>query len=159
MTDLRGRATVQPVEARPGRSVASSSAAFRLRWSRPRKLGELAADFLPGHYEAFEEKLTVLARRAKRAAVKLLYEALEKLLRIFRSAIPQDSPFPIASATAEIVDWLAAFALTAKIRNGLAQALRVDELQAHVQATLGALPAVEAEGRAPSVWASRERVR
>ena len=91
-----------------------------------------------------ENPLTGLARRAKRAAVKLLYEALEKVLRIFRSAIPQDSPVPIASALAELVDWLAAFALKTKIRNALEHALQVDALQSHATATLGALPATEA---------------
>jgi hypothetical protein len=100
-----------------------------------------------------ENPLTGLARRAKRAAVKLLYEALEKVLRIFRSAIPQDSPVPIASALAELVDWLAAFALKTKIRNGLEHALQVDALQSHATATLGALPATEASSRATSVWA------
>jgi hypothetical protein len=117
------------------------------------ELSELAAGFLPQHYQAFQETLTGLARRAKRAAVKLLYEALEKLLRIFRSAIPQDSPVPVASALVELVDWLVAFALKTKIRNGLERALQVDALQSHAIATLGALPAFEAESRATSVWA------
>jgi hypothetical protein len=117
------------------------------------ELGQLAAGLLPERYEMFQEKLIGLARRARRAAVKLLYEALEKLLRIFRSAIPQGSPVPIASALEEILDWLAAFALKANSRSGLERALQIEALQKHANAVLAPLTPGDADRRGLSVWA------
>jgi hypothetical protein len=95
---------------------------------------------LGGWYEQWQAKLGGWVHRAKRAAVKLLHEGIEKLLYLLRRQLPHGSEGPIDGTLAELATGLAKFALRKRIRNELADLLKSDALKTHVGTTFGAMP-------------------
>jgi hypothetical protein len=91
-------------------------------------------------YEQLQAKLGGWLHRAKRAAVKLLHEGIEKLLYLLRRQLPHGVEGPTDGALTELATGLANFALTKRIRNELADLLQSDALKSHVETTFDALP-------------------
>jgi hypothetical protein len=74
---------------------------------------DLLTGTLGSSYRPIQAELAGFKRRAKRAAVKLLHEGLEKLLSILRNALPIDiAPDKAEKALEDLADWLRDFALT-----------------------------------------------
>jgi len=96
-------------------------------------------DFLVGQlgkwYGELLADLGGLIHRAKRCALKLLYEGLEKLLCLLRRAVPLDVSPGVTMRTTliELAKWLEHFALTRRVRQGLDVFLSIDSLKSHVR--------------------------
>jgi hypothetical protein len=125
------------------------------------EFSNLLAGELGSFYQHVQEKLRGFKQRAKRSALKLLYEGIDKLLSVLRHAMPIGAPTPerVRDMVAELAEWMRDFVLTEAIRKGLDRVLRVGDLKSHVETTFAASDEDERAERAVRVGSVAKKYR